>query len=200
MAKKPTYTQDDWFELARKTFDSLLEEFKGKPNIHGLEIGSFEGRSASWLLENVLTHESSRLTCVEPFIGSQEYNERELNVSMREVKKNFFANMERYKGKWNVIQEISQTALRRKDMIEKFDFIYVDGSHEACDALEDIVLAYRAVKRGGLLIFDDYMWNYNKYPDHMTPRIAIDAFLGCFKGKITCLHMGWKTVVVKRIK
>ena len=38
---------------------------------------------------------------------------------------------------------------------QKYDIIYIDGSHEARDVLEDAVLAYRLLKIGGLLIFDD---------------------------------------------
>lgn len=34
----------------------LFEEYRGQPDVRMLEIGSYEGRSAVWFLENVLTH------------------------------------------------------------------------------------------------------------------------------------------------
>ena len=47
----------NWF-LGNKTqddFNRLLQEFKGKPNLKFLEIGSFCGNSAAWTIENILT-------------------------------------------------------------------------------------------------------------------------------------------------
>src|SRR3569832_159477 len=41
--------------------------FAGLPNLRFLEVGRFEGRSACWLLQNILTHESSRITCLDLF-------------------------------------------------------------------------------------------------------------------------------------
>lgn len=32
-----------------------------------LEIGSYEGRSAVWFLENILTHPTARIVCVDLF-------------------------------------------------------------------------------------------------------------------------------------
>ena len=47
---------------------TLLSEFKGKPGINYLEIGTFEGRSALWILENIATHPTSTLTIIDLFV------------------------------------------------------------------------------------------------------------------------------------
>jgi predicted O-methyltransferase YrrM len=39
-----------------------------------------------------------------------------------------------------------------------FDFIYVDGSHQAPDVLSDAVLSFTLLKRNGVIAFDDYLW------------------------------------------
>jgi hypothetical protein len=62
----------NWF-LGNKTqddFDRLLNEFRGKPNLKFLEIGSFCGNSAAWTIENILTDKTSKLTCVDPWNGN----------------------------------------------------------------------------------------------------------------------------------
>ena len=40
--------------------------------------------------------------------------------------------------------------------INNFDLIYIDASHYAPDVLSDAVLAFKLLKPGGILIFDDY--------------------------------------------
>ena len=58
--------------------------------------------------------------------------------------------------------------------------VYVDGGHGAPDVLADAVLAFRLLRVGGLMIFDDYLWGRDpERPDDIlrTPKPAIDAFL-----------------------
>src|SRR5438034_34500 len=45
----------------------LFAPWAGHAGLRVLEIGSYEGRSAVWLLEHVLTHSDSELTCVDIF-------------------------------------------------------------------------------------------------------------------------------------
>ena len=61
-----------------------------------------------------------------------------------------------------------------------FDFIYIDGSHQAPDVLADAVLGFKLLRVGGLIVFDDYLWSetmpYGKDPLRC-PKPAIDAFV-----------------------
>ena len=59
---------------AGELWSEIFKEFKDQ-EVFGLEIGSFEGRSAIWLLENILTHSNSHLTCVDTFEGSMEHSD-----------------------------------------------------------------------------------------------------------------------------
>ncbi len=54
----------DWFSSHIPHWERLLRPLAGQP-IQALEIGSYEGRSAVWLLQEILTHPESRLTCVD---------------------------------------------------------------------------------------------------------------------------------------
>ena len=66
-----------WFDYLRELWEHFLVKYKGRSGLKFLEIGSFEGQSAIWLLENILTDKSSTLTCVDTFEGSIEHHEIE---------------------------------------------------------------------------------------------------------------------------
>lgn len=61
-----SFTRDLTAPFSRR-WASLLEKFSGRPNVHGMEIGCLESRSSIWFLENILQHESSHLTCIDPW-------------------------------------------------------------------------------------------------------------------------------------
>jgi predicted O-methyltransferase YrrM len=64
----------------------------------------------------------------------------------------------------------------------EFDLVYVDGSHLAQDVLTDAVLSFRLLKRGGLAIFDDYLWlqDSESISQLDRPKVALDAFVNVF--------------------
>ena len=47
-----------------------------------------------------------------------------------------------------------------KQIKKKFDIIYIDGSHYYLDVINDFKNSLKILKKGGLLIFDDFLWNY----------------------------------------
>lgn len=171
-------------------WEKVLAPYKDKPDIHYLEIGVYEGRSAIWVLENILTHPSARLTSIDIFTGP--------------YKEKYFANIERT-GAANQVTTItapSQIALRGLPL-NSFDIIYVDGSHAKDDVLEDAVLSYRLLKGGGTLIFDDYLLaaflmdtTLNAPTDF--PKAAIDPFLQCFEKHFTVIHNSYQLIVRKK--
>jgi len=57
----------NFFSRNIETWKHHLRRFAHKPDLNFLEIGSFEGASACWLLKNILTSGSSRLTCIDTF-------------------------------------------------------------------------------------------------------------------------------------
>jgi tetratricopeptide (TPR) repeat protein len=63
---KGYYFSGDVFTNNIPVWKKYLNKFVDK-EINALEIGSFEGESACWLLDNVLTHQFARLTCIDPF-------------------------------------------------------------------------------------------------------------------------------------
>lgn len=194
---KPEFTQD-FFSQHIPNWTEWLAPFKGK-RIQALEIGSFEGRSALWLLENILTHKDSYLICVDTWQAGGDLPPADPCLFKR-----FAANMSRHKERVIPYRMRSVAALLKLETNNPtadrgphsyFDFIYVDGSHAAQDVMTDAVLAWLLLRPGGILIFDDYGWGVNPDPK-MQPRPAVDAFLNCFTG-YRLIYMGWQVAVQK---
>src|SRR5687767_4882149 len=53
-----------WTAAREQVFDQMLAAYRGR-KAQFLEIGSFEGASALWVLDRILTHPESSLTCVD---------------------------------------------------------------------------------------------------------------------------------------
>ncbi len=78
-----------------------------------------------------------------------------------------------------------------------YDFIYIDGSHSTVDVLEDAVLAFRLAKAGGIIAFDDYLWDDPEFNQQGTPKLAIDAFTEIYREKLNILESGYQVWIRK---
>lgn len=183
----------DWFSRNIPAWTHYLKELKNKPNLNFLEIGSFQGRSTVWLLENILTDSTSKITCIDTFEGSEEHitNFSEHIKNLYDV---FIHNISEFKDKVIIKKNKSQIIL--KQLTETYDFIYIDGDHKASSVLEDTVLSFSLLKSGGIMIFDDYLWfAMKKYIDN--PKSAIDAFLEIYSDKINILFKDYQVIIEK---
>jgi len=81
---------------------------------------------------------------------------------------------------------MSGEVLRKFQCEPTFDFIYIDGSHYSKDVLEDAILAWRLIKPGGNIIFDDFNWQLEgtELKDLKNPRLGIKAFCHFFQPRI----------------
>ena len=154
---------NDWFTHNIPNFEKCMETIPEKKKF--LEIGSYEGMSACWLLANGL-EEGGRITCIDPFYNGMR-SVFELNVR-EATKKNQIVS---------IMQMTSYQALAeligRK---QTYDFIYVDGVHSPLGVLTDASMSWGLLKQGGVMLFDDY-----QYPLEPT-KVGIDAFLNSFDG------------------
>lgn len=188
--KTPYQFSNTWFLQAASYWPVLFRKIGWNPLRPSVivEIGSFEGRSACWILENLMHSPESRLYCIDTFEGSMEHSPGQLqNLHAR-----FTGNIA-LTGKQGQVQVC---AGRSDDMLLKLiaqglqaDFIYVDGSHQAADVLTDAVLSWKLLKPGGLLIFDDYLWPINQDRPLMNPKMAIDAFVNCHLDRVRYVHV-----------
>lgn len=181
---------EDWFSYDVSVWEKVMAPFKGKPNVHYLEIGIWEGRSACWVLENILTDPTARLTAIDPFWVKEFKTDEELKAKC-------LRNLERSGGKdkSTMLVGISQEKLRTLPL-RSFDIIYVDGSHASWDVLEDAVLSWRLLKPNGLLIFDDYRLNMPT-EDNRQPHHGIDTFYRFYGQNFEVLHNAYQAIFRK---
>lgn len=185
----PQYTSD-WFSHNTPAWTRFFHQIGWNPESPtntGIEIGSYEGRSAAWLLEHQFRHPASKLICVDVFADADApdsyYRRFQNNVEVPGG-----SRIEVYKG-------------FSFDFLSKFvaegnrvDFVYVDGSHRAADVLEDLILGFRALNPGGLMICDDYMGGTSDSQNLTlhTPKIAVDAFTNIYRDRLDIF--GWQPI------
>lgn len=188
----------DWFSHNIPTWEQFLCRLKGHENLRILEIGSWEGRSTCWLLENIATDPTARITCVDTFEGSVEHEEMIDQTILKTIEQRFDWNLEKTGVPEKVRKVVgkSQTVLRSL-IPNTYHLAYIDGSHIASDVLEDALLTWRLVKIGGLIIFDDYGFVFAPEISEDPPKVAIDAFLNLFQKKIKLIHQSYQIILEK---
>ena len=189
----------DLFSGNIKAWEKHLSRFAHQPDLEFLEIGSFEGGSACWLLKNILTSEGSRLTCIDTFdfAGQGSYYLQDEGSESMSIEERFDFNIKQTGSAHKVRKLIgcSQEVLRGLPFYT-YNFIYIDGSHKAVNVLEDAVLAWPLLKKRGLLTFDDYEWDGD--PDPLNcPGVAINAFLNIFETHYAMIHKGYQIMIEK---
>lgn len=181
----------DWFSRNIPVWQTLIARLKPA---RILEIGSFEGRSTAYLIENAGLHQPLEICCVDTWQGGVEHD----RDAMGEVERRFDHNVAvarrraRHAAEVRKIKKLSTQALA--ELLARgerpFDLVYVDGSHQAPDVLADAVLGFQLVRVGGLMIFDDYLWHLEPRgsQDLLTmPKPAIDAFVNLYQRKLQVL-------------
>lgn len=158
-----------------------------------LEIGAYEGRGTVWLIENL--PDNSKITCVDTWSGGAEHQPGgPAEAEMTQVEKRFHSNTSmalrhRRSLELQVFKSPSHEALTTltANSVGRFDFIYVDGSHDAPDVLSDAVLSFRLLRVGGVMAFDDYLWDLDDkktFNPLNCPKIAIDAFTTIYSQRL----------------
>ncbi len=175
---------EDWLSQHLRNWKTLFRECVPETK-KILEIGSYEGRGTTWLIEHAFKpDQGGQLYCLDTWLGSGEHDP----AQMPKVEKRFNRNTARalkrapnvnlHKIKGDSVGSLMK--LLADGHAGSFDFIYVDGSHVAADVLTDLVLTFPLCRVGGIIACDDYLWGN---PLH-GPKIAIDSFANCFFGKV----------------
>jgi predicted O-methyltransferase YrrM len=175
----------DWVTHNIANFEKCIF-MTGLPRTNFLEIGSFEGRSTCWFLQNGLAYDGS-IVCIDTFKPYWYTNGNLLEI--------FNGNVKEIKTKKQVVSTFpmdSQLALAQLiNSKQTYDFIYIDGDHSPAGVLTDAVMAWSLLRRGGVMLFDDY--EYDKEPT----KIGIDAFLKTFEGQYEVVLQNYQLAVKK---
>lgn len=188
---------EDWFETKnrRAIWQSILAPFAGRPGLNVLEIGSFEGRSAAWLLEHVANHPSSLLTCIDAWIG---FDARRSDAFMREVEQRFDANIMTGPNGNRVRKIKSDTTPALASLItacNRFEVVYIDACHCPAQATSDIVMAWHLTVPGGVIIIDDYG---STHANHAGLKHAVDVFINEWATRVEVIHTSYQVIIRRR--
>jgi predicted O-methyltransferase YrrM len=199
LLKQPEYTHT-WF---RDEIQPIWEKFllPRKASISRyLEIGVCEAMSMVWVLENLLDDKPSGESVaigIDPYLPARWWRQEEAD----EHKRRAYANLQPYDG-WSLSIQKSEYALLKMcnaDPTVLFDVLYVDGNHNAPEALTDMMLGWRLLRDGGLMIVDDAdrRWRQGKPLVHE----AIVSFETAYETLFDVLYRSQKQVCyVKRAK
>jgi predicted O-methyltransferase YrrM len=170
-----------------------------------IEIGVYQGYFTFNMTHTIAPKNSKyKHYAIDPYTGSQD-----LDLDMIETAyKCFQHNMSvsPYSKHIELIKKTSSEGL--VDLINRgvqADLIYVDGDHKAAEVLEDMVLGFKLLKIGGVMLCDDsvswvYTNEHKEKPLQYSPRLAVDSFIHCYWGKVETMILpnGYQSAFIKR--
>ena len=164
----------------------LSHYFENRSNLKFLELGSGNGLCANYLLDN---YECELHTVDMEDIRIENVDGTDYEISTSKNLKPFIDT-----GRCKFYLESTKQFLTEMldvelEEDEKYDFIYVDASHEPDDVLFDSVLAFELLKKEGLMIFDDYGWK--------DCGKGIDAFLSAYEKKFSLVFKAYQVGIHK---
>lgn len=148
---------------------SLTEQVRDTQGGVVVEIGSFLGRSANFLMEGNPKH----LYCIDTW----------QNDTMTEGKRDTFAifqkNMARWDGRYTAIRKDSRVAGR--EWVEPIDLLWIDGDHSYEGCLADLENFFPHLKPGGWVGLHDYLnpcGVATAVDAYLTNRVSDDRLVG----------------------
>lgn len=177
---------NDWFSGRIPELQKLTAPVKGCSNI--LEIGSYEGMSTCWWLQNVLANDGS-IVCVDPFALYEGQRERFQSNVNEVIGRNQVLSVYQMKSYDGLAHLITRG--------QEYDFIYIDGHHKASVVFSDAAMAWGLLKSGGIMLFDDYEWT-SKPGILNQPKISVDAFVAVHEDQLEVVMKNWQLAVRKK--
>lgn len=153
-------------------YDFLYSLYKRLPQPELMvEVGSWLGRSAleaSKFYATQLQWRNFTLICVDTWLGSTEHwTKDETSRGLPRVHgfpvlyEQFMSNVA-LSGLQDLILPLPQTSVNGARILDfhqlRFDWVYIDASHETMDVLLDMSLYWPLVKPGGVMFGDDWHW------------------------------------------
>lgn len=176
----------DWFTRHKKLWDSLFEQVQPK---RILEIGAFEGKATTYMIEKCGQWHPTEIFCVDMWSDNLQHSDIQ-KEAMEDVyprfKKNIQLAQKNTQYDVTVLEFVADSVLGMSQIasqnIRDFDLIYIDGSHIASTVFFDAAMAFQLCRVGGAIIFDDY--REDKYLPYIYPKIAIDAWYKVHENKV----------------
>ena len=169
-------------ERTQTNIKFLFEKF-GVPNTM-IEVGCFEGITTFWASEFGKIHNDKfKIYAIDP------------HTTLNDNHAFDFATINKYS-----YEALSELIIAK----EKVEFIFVDGDHTAAAVLEDMVLSWRLLPVGGVMLCDDSIgWKlvdeHGSAPVQLSPRMGIEMFIQSHWHQIELIHLpdSFQTAFVK---
>lgn len=175
----------DWFSPNIQNLNRIFAGYTNTEPPRILEIGALEGMSTVWFLENL---PGCRVTTIDTWKGGKDHSPDNPEINFITIKENFEYNTDRFKDRLTTIENTSFNGLVSLiQQNEKFDFVYIDGSHTAVDANLDLILSFKLLNVGSIMYCDDYLWGFNQFTIYDCPKLGIDSFVNTYADKINPL-------------
>ena len=132
-----------------------------------LQVGCYQGMSACWLLDELLSHPESKLTCID-----------------RQLEPDFKENISKTGASAKVtLLEGEIHKLMANCTSESFDVINLQARCKLSQHAEkNALIAWDLLKPGGMIVFSGYGWR-NPKDARQDPKAGIDRFLNSVKGQ-----------------
>ena len=180
-----------------RSFQHIVSSI-GFPKV-SIEIGCFEGDS-TFNIAAICYQQNSNYKhyAIDPYDNSDDLPEE----NIPQTKEMFLSNLEEFEPK-DVVEFINKKSF--DGLIDlynrgiKADFIYVDGDHRAPGVLQDCVLGFELLNKGGVMLFDDSMvWRKDNNPCN-SPKMAVDNFMQCYWDKLEIFQLpgGYQSAIRK---
>jgi len=153
---KPKNFEGSYYTLPSNWVKPINLETTMNTPIKYLEVGTLYGGSLLSFAQTFGLHHESKLFCIDPWIDYPEYPE--YKGEQEKIYQTFLKNVENseHKDKITIMRGFSHDEMP-KLYNNFFDIIYVDANHENQTYIyRDAVLSFMKLKKGGVLIFDDY--------------------------------------------
>ena len=151
---------EDWFSYPQ-LYKRIVEN--SKEGSHFVEVGSWKGRSASFMAVEILNSSKNiKFDCVDTWEGSIEH----LDINSPFFLKELIEDKDWLYGEFlkntspvrEILNPVRMPSLDAVDLYEdsSLDFVFIDASHEYEDVKKDILAWLPKVKIGGILAGHDY--------------------------------------------
>jgi predicted O-methyltransferase YrrM len=157
-----------------------------------VEIGSFEGKGSLLIANRLCQNTESKLYCIDPF--DDEYVKGDPRMTFwdsacKGQRGRFYQNTKDVSS--IVVLQGTSDAMIPNICDASVDFAYIDGDHSPEQVYKDATNIFCKMKKGGIILFDDYCWVVNG----MKTADGIDRFLGEKMGSVELLLKKWQLAI-----
>lgn len=191
----PKWTRDWVRGKTRNWAKHIIPLQDAFPVIRLLEIGVFEGLSACWWLDNLLTRPNDFYLGIDPWDATIMRGAFTQQPAMDRVRETAIEALKPHGSKARLYHGTSVEAFRPAPEIksimqpESFEVAYVDGLHDPLGVTFDSVNTWSVVRPGGIIVWDD--WNLGNPRSKPHPMdVFLRNFFALIEGKYEVLWEG----------